>query len=153
MRNFIIGVVILVLAAGIFWFFFRPRTEIRETNFSTPANNNLSGGEQTPKAEGMPQAPAPSNNQIKEFTVVGSNFKFSVGEIRVKKGDTVKIVFKNEQGHHDWQVDEFNAATKAIEAGEQDTVQFVADKVGQFEYYCSVMQHRKMGMKGTLMVE
>lgn len=76
-----------------------------------------------------------------------------MSEIRVKKGDTVKIVFQNQVGMHDWRVDEFNAGTKVIQAGQQDTVQFVADRTGRFEYYCSVPNHRAQGMKGTLIVE
>src|SRR3990167_6785949 len=37
----------------------------------------------------------------KSFTVVGKNFSFSVGEIRVKKGDKVSVTFTNESGFHD----------------------------------------------------
>ena len=33
------------------------------------------------------------------------------------------------------------------------TAEFTADKVGSFEYYCSVGSHRSMGMKGVLKVE
>ena len=90
---------------------------------------------------------------VKEFTVFASNFKFSVGEIKVKKGDKVRIIFKNENGTHDWVLDEFNVKTKRVPAGESDTVEFVADKTGTFEYYCSVGSHRQMGMKGNLIVE
>src|SRR3989338_224730 len=49
---------------------------------------------------------------VKEFTVEGSNFKFSLSEMKVKKGDTVKITFKNSGGMHDFKLDEFNVATK-----------------------------------------
>ncbi len=90
---------------------------------------------------------------VKEFTVEGSNFKFSVAEMRVKKGDAVKVVFKNVEGFHDWVIDEFNTKTKQLKAGEQETIEFVADKLGTFEYYCSVGEHRKMGMVGKLIVE
>lgn len=91
--------------------------------------------------------------QVKEFTVTGTPFEFSMKEIRVAKGDTVRIVFKNEKGTHDWNIDEFNAATKVIKTGEQDIVEFVADKSGTFEYYCSVGNHRELGMVGNLIVE
>jgi len=50
-------------------------------------------------------------------------------------------------------MNEFNARTKQIKAGETETIEFIADKVGSFEYYCSVGQHRQMGMVGTLVVE
>jgi nitrite reductase (NO-forming) len=73
--------------------------------------------------------------------------------MRVKKGDTVKITFTNNNGTHDLLIDEFKVNTGRIPAGESKTVEFVADKTGTFEYYCSVGQHRKMGMKGNLIVE
>lgn len=89
----------------------------------------------------------------KEFTIEGSPFEFSVKEIQVKKGDTVKVTFVNKEGMHDWVVDEFNARTKQTQVGESDIVTFVADTAGTFEYYCSVGTHRQMGMVGKLVVE
>lgn len=94
----------------------------------------------------------PKTSSVKEFDVTGTSFKFSVTEMTVKKGDTVKIVFTNGQGTHDWVIDEFNAKTNILKAGESQTIEFVADKVGTFEYYCSVGSHRAMGMKGNLTV-
>lgn len=91
---------------------------------------------------------------VKEFTVEGTEFAFDLKTITVNKGDTVKINFTNGGKYtHDWVVDEFGARTKVINGGESDSVTFVADQVGSFEYYCSVMQHRKQGMVGQLVVE
>lgn len=89
----------------------------------------------------------------KSFTVLGSDFKFSLSEIKVKKGDTVKINFKNIAGTHDWRIDAFNAGTRVLAAGQEETIEFAASKTGRFEYYCSVGTHRQMGMKGLLIVE
>jgi plastocyanin len=89
----------------------------------------------------------------KSFVVTGSNFKFLPATINVNKGDTVKITFKNSDGFHDFKIDELNVATEKIKAGAEQTVTFVADKAGSFEYYCSVGTHRAMGMKGTLIVK
>ena len=85
--------------------------------------------------------------------VTGSGFRFTPEEIRVKQGQTVKVIFSNEEGEHDFVLDEFNVKTPTIEAGETAEVEFVADKKGTFEYYCSVGQHRQMGMVGNLIVE
>lgn len=90
---------------------------------------------------------------IKEFTVEGSSFKFAPTIIRVKSGDIVKVTFKNIEGIHDFVIDEFKVATKQIAGGKSETVEFVADKAGTYEYYCSVGQHRKNGMLGKLIVE
>lgn len=87
------------------------------------------------------------------FDVNGGNFYFTPSIIKVKKGDTVKIVFKNDGGMHNWVLDEFDVTMNPNKTGETSTVEFVADKTGTFEYYCSVGQHRQMGMKGTLVVE
>lgn len=85
--------------------------------------------------------------------VSGANFRFSKEEIRVKEGDIVQINFTSGDMRHDWVVDEFDARTAIVQAGESSSVTFVADKKGRFEYYCSVGQHRANGMVGTLIVE
>ena len=90
--------------------------------------------------------------EVKEFIVTGGNFTFSPATRTVKKGDTVRVVFKNDEGFHDFVLDEFDVATKQIQGGSEETVEFVADKAGSFEYYCSVGKHRDMGMKGILTV-
>ena len=75
-------------------------------------------------------------------------------DIKVKQGDKVKIEFSSTQGFHDWTLDEFNAATKQVMDTDGSTiVEFVADKKGTFEYYCSVGSHRANGMKGNFIVE
>mgnify|MGYP000734074002 CR=1 FL=1 len=90
---------------------------------------------------------------VKAFTVNGSNFSFTPSTMTVNKGDTVRITFVNQNGMHDWRLDEFNANTSVIQGGQSETIEFVADKTGSFEYYCSVGQHRQNGMKGTLVVQ
>lgn len=89
---------------------------------------------------------------VKEFTISASNYKYDVSNISVNKGDTVRIILKDTEGTHDLVVDGYNVSTKVLNAGEQDVIEFTADKPGQFEYYCSIGQHRQMGMVGTLTV-
>ncbi|MCA9371566.1 cupredoxin domain-containing protein [Candidatus Woesebacteria bacterium] len=94
------------------------------------------------------------DKQVKTFEITGQNFSFDPAEITVNKGDTVKIVFKSVEGNHNFVLDEFdNAKTDILGAGESETIEFVADRVGTFEYYCAVGNHRAMGMVGTLIVE
>lgn len=98
--------------------------------------------------------PSASGTQaVKEFIVTGKNFSFSPDVISVKKGDRVKITFKNTAGFHDFVIDEFGAATKQGQAPFEEVLEFTANKTGSFEYYCSVGSHRIMGMKGILKVE
>lgn len=119
------------------------------TVMPTPTNTNTE-----PPLEPTNTPPsADQQTNTKEITVTGQNYSFSPSTITVKKGDTVKITFKNADGIHDVRIDEFNAATKIITTGQETAIQFTADKVGTFEYYCSVGEHRAMGMKGALVVE
>jgi len=92
-------------------------------------------------------------SDVVEIALNGFNFGYSQDEIRVQEGDTVKIVLTSTDGFHDWVVDEFGAATARVNTGETTSVEFVADQKGTFEFYCSVGQHRAMGMKGKLIVE
>ena len=86
--------------------------------------------------------------------VTGANFAFSKKEIRVKKGDKVTVNFESTNGLHDWVVDEFSGArTQQVRPGTKTSTTFKADKTGVFEFYCSVSQHRGMGMVGKLIVE
>lgn len=97
-------------------------------------------------------SPVTTSAGEKVFTVLGRNFSFSPAAISVAKGDRVKIVFKDEEGFHDLKIEGYSVGTKRIRGGEEATVEFTADRVGAFEYYCSVGDHRKEGMHGTLMV-
>ena len=91
--------------------------------------------------------------QTHTFDISATNFDFSITDITVKKGDTVVINLTSDDGDHDWTLDEFNAQTNELDTGESDSIRFVADQVGTFEYYCSVAGHRQLGMVGTLTVE
>jgi plastocyanin len=96
---------------------------------------------------------AMSDTQGQDITVEGGDYYFKPNEIRVKKGEKVTITFTNAGGFHNFVVDEFNVKTKIIKDGEEETVTFTPDKAGTFEFYCSVGNHRAMGMKGKLIVE
>ncbi|HCI05465.1 TPA: hypothetical protein DEX28_01840 [Patescibacteria group bacterium] len=145
-KNYLVfgGGAVLLLAV-ILTFFFMGKTRQSAPVLSPSPEVSLSP---TPIPTG-----SSNENSVKEFEILASNFKFSVNEIKVKKGDTVRIVLKNEEGVHDWKVDEFNAQTEKLQAGQTETIEFVADKTGVFEYYCSMGTHRQMGMKGNLIVE
>jgi plastocyanin len=96
---------------------------------------------------------APKQNHV-VVVIAGVDFSYDVKQIKVKQGDTVTINFKSNKGFHDWVIDEFASATERVTENDGITsVTFVADEVGTFQYYCSVMNHRQMGMVGYLIVE
>ena len=87
-----------------------------------------------------------------EFTFTNRGFAFTPGMFAVKKGARVKVTFKNGGGTHDFRIDGYNVGTNVMQNGQSQTFEFVADKAGIFEFYCSVGNHRAMGMKGTFTV-
>jgi|SRR3989344_4158435 len=99
-----------------------------------------------------------SENDVKTFVLTGENFKFVMDgkgnpDIVVNEGDKVRIEFSSTKGLHDFVIDELDVATPQLRDTEEETfVEFVADKKGTFEYYCSVGQHRENGMKGNFIV-
>lgn len=90
---------------------------------------------------------------LREITVTGGNFAFSVKSLTLKKGQKVRLTFVNTEGMHDFKLDEFGVATKRLKTGESETVEFTPDKTGTFEAYCSVGAHRAMGMVTAVTVE
>ena len=89
---------------------------------------------------------------IKEITVTNEGFDFIPRQITVRKGDTVRLTYTNGGGFHDWVLDEFDAATGQFPGGRSETIEFVADEAGSFEFYCSVANHRARGMWGNFIV-
>lgn len=95
--------------------------------------------------------------EAKEGVVVvsleASNFTFGTEEVTIKLGDTVRIEVEVAQGTHNFTLEEFDVKSDVTGAGKTIVVEFVADQIGEFEYYCGVGSHRQLGMVGTLTVE
>ena len=96
--------------------------------------------------------PVTTTGPIKTFTVVGTSFAFDPSTITVDKGDTVKLVFKDNDGRHNLIVDGYDVSTKVLNQGQEQEVTFIADKTGSFKIYCSLPGHEDNGMTGTLIV-
>jgi len=75
--------------------------------------------------------------------------------IQVSQGNLVQIHLINEEKNesespskHDLNIDEFNVHTKDLSYFQSESVIFLADKVGTFEYYSSIHPD----MKGTITI-
>jgi plastocyanin len=96
------------------------------------------------------------NNQDSDVRIIeldAFDFAYSQEEIRVEQGERIRIVIRNTQGTHDFNIDEFNVHSEIIPEGTAISVEFLADRRGEFAYYCSIGNHRAMGMEGMLIVE
>lgn len=150
-KTFIWIIVLILVVVGVF--LFMSRGEVAE-NPSMVGNEMEMGDMQETKLPKDYNVPVGDTEApVKEFVIAGDNFSFSPKVITVNKGDLVKITFKNTGGFHDLVINEYKVATKQIRTDEEETISFIADKAGSFEYYCSVGTHRAQGMWGTLKVE
>ncbi len=160
MGKALVFIIIVILAGVGFWLYQQGNDsgdtasedmpEMSESPSVPPTPTATFSPDTSPNASITPSEPV---SEVKTFVVTGQPFSFTPNEITVNKGDTVRIVFKNLSGNHNWTIDEFNARTKVIKTGEEDTIEFIADKAGTFQYYCSVGTHRQMGMRGEFIVK
>ncbi len=169
--------IILIIILGAWFYFAKPGTAPSDISSDSDSDDAMemdtaddtmsTGTNRLPSDPSTPKSPGADTDSsvnttvgvtlgtgvVKSFNVTGQNFSFTPNEIRVKKGDTVKVTFTS-NGTHDFVIDEFNARTAVLRTGDApQTIEFVADKTGSFEYYCSVGSHRQMGMVGRLIVE
>jgi len=75
--------------------------------------------------------------------------------LTVSKGNIIQIHLINEEKNqpnnpskHNLNIDEFNVHIKDLDYFQTDEVAFLADKIGTFDYYCSIHPD----MKGTITV-
>jgi len=72
----------------------------------------------------------------------------------IHEGETVQINLINGEGaEHDVVIDQYAARSeRVVGKGASTTFAFLADKAGEFVYYCSVAGHRAAGMEGRIRV-
>jgi len=165
-----IGIVAVVLIAGFVLYSIISGRSRNQNEQSADDNNDrtetkqeslqqeqpiqpLEPGQPFPNDTGKPEAEGTEGAGMRVINVEGENFSFIPNEIRVKVGEKVKVVFTSNDMTHDFVVDELNIRTPITQAGDTAEVEFSADTPGEYEFYCSVGQHRANGMFGTLIVE
>jgi cytochrome c oxidase subunit II len=95
----------------------------------------------------------PAGGAVREVQMTAKKYEFSPDTITVKKGEHVKLVITALDKDHGIKIEAFGIE-KNLKKGEPVTVEFTADKAGEFPYVCSKycgFGHGKM--KGKLVVE
>ncbi|KKT39690.1 hypothetical protein A3K29_02395 [Candidatus Collierbacteria bacterium RIFOXYB2_FULL_46_14] len=104
----------------------------------------------TPTTEQTPTTMVDVGNG--QITIEAGSFYFTPNLIRVKKGEKIKLILKANDLMHDFNIDELGVKVPVTKAGNSSIVEFTADKAGEFEYYCSIGEHRQRGQVGKLIV-
>ncbi len=101
---------------------------------------------------------------VKEFEIVGhirdtTDFRFNGSSpgptISVEHGDLVRLLYSVPENDiaHAFAIDEFGVSSPTVHKGEATVIEFVADQVGNFHYYCPLPSHRTLGMEGEFGVK
>lgn len=141
MGKLVIGVLVVVVVIGGYLYMQDSSSDMKESSETST----------TPKP-----TTTSMNSEVKEFTTTAyyddKGVWFSLKEMRVKVGDTVRVKATNTKGMHDFTVDEFGV-NEVLPLNQEVTIEFVANKKGEFVFYCSVPGHRDKGQWGKLLVE
>ena len=88
-----------------------------------------------------------------ELQIAAKKYEFNPSVITVKKDEHVRLIITASDHDHGFKLDAFKM-NQRLKKGEPATVDFIADKAGEFPFQCSVvcgLGHHKM--KGKVVVE
>lgn len=98
--------------------------------------------------------PTNSGAKLTEITVTGNEYSYNPASITVKRGERIKLTFINAGTIvHNLVIDELNVKTKMIEPGKSNTIEFTVEGNSTLVFYCSIGNHKALGMKGELKIE
>ena len=103
--------------------------------------------------ENMEDMTGGSDNKIQVIKMTARQWKFTPDVIEVNLGDTVQLSIKSVDVDHGIGIPDFGIST-FLSPGETEEIEFVADKVGTYTFFCNVQcgpGHK--GMSGTLIVK
>ena len=141
MKKRLIPIIIIILVVIILGFFlFKSLGETIQQTTENPDNINTHNNINK------------FNGETKEFSIIAKQWEFQPDTITVNKGDLVKLTIESVDVNHGIKISEFNI-NERLNPGETVNIEFIADKTGEFSFFCSVPCGSGHGsMKGTLIV-
>lgn len=141
----VVFLALVVVLAGIF--VFQGKKDKDET-----ANDQSSL--ETPSLDNNVDEAVEENVNLREIVIEASEFSFSPGSIKAKAGEKITLTLKNTGNMpHDLVFADLEAATKIVESGGTETIEFVVEEAGEYTFYCDISNHRSLGMEGVLIIE
>jgi len=101
----------------------------------------------------LPAQQGSSETGVREIRMTAQKYRFDPKEIRVREGERVRLLITALDRKHGIRIKEFGVKT-VLEKGKETVVEFVAERVGEYKFKCSVRCGWRHGsMKGKLIVE
>ena len=136
----------------------QPVIESKEVPFDKTPKPLIDNAEERIAEPVIEELPGPPGNEvgsfapIKQFDIIAKQWEFIPNEIKVNKDDTVILNIKSIGVNHGFMLTEFGV-NEFLSPNKQITVEFVADKSGEFEFSCNVPCGSGHGrMRGQLIV-
>ena len=149
-KMIVIGIIAAV-AAGISYFGISSMTPVNGSGpvFAFPTNHFIkathssnSGYEYVSQSSGSVKGARSSGGS----GIVNPTYSFAKGDL-----ESIHVINEDYDTHstHNFNIDAFNVHTRDLGYFETQTVSFVADKPGTYEYYCTIHPE----MKGNIVIE
>ena len=130
-KNLLIGIIITIIIIGIVSILL-----FRTDNNDTEKNENIE-----------------LTGETKTFDIVATNWEFTPSLIEVNLGDKVELHLTSSQGTHGIAFLEFEVS-ETLREGEDIHTEFIADKTGTFNFFCTVPCGKGHGgMRGLIVVK
>ncbi|MDA1316906.1 MAG: cupredoxin domain-containing protein [bacterium] len=149
-KGLMVGVIVLLIVGGVYMY--SSRQAAPQENGDAMVKEEVM--EAKPEGEAMMKKEEGAMMEEVDYTLDLQNFSYAPNVMEAKVGETLKVKIVNVGGFHDFVIDELGVASSQIGEGESEVVEIVipADATGEYEFYCSVGNHRAQGMVGTLMI-
>src|SRR5688572_10382604 len=136
---------VLILLFISAYLYMQANTPKQQTAISDQPTNNPAGiGETTI----TPATTEESNVQV--IKIEAGSYYYKPNIIRVKKDQKIRLEMTSVDMLHDLVIEDLNLQIPLTPNGKTNNVEFTPTKVGEFEFYCSVSNHRQEGQVGTL---
>ena len=132
MKKAIVGILLLALVVAL-----AGCAQQEKTEGTYLGEKGKEGTQSQAKGETNLDAPNQSKVETKLFNVVAKQSFFEPATITVNKGDTVELHITTGDVKHGFMLTAYNI-NETIEPGKLTDIEFVADKAGEFPFYCSV---------------
>lgn len=89
-----------------------------------------------------------------DYEITMESYAFTPSVLEAEAGQTLRIKVTTLNGMHDFVIDELDVASQVLTEGKEEILEITIpeDAEGEYTFYCSVGNHRALGMEGTLTV-
>jgi len=128
------------------------RTPVVGNQENVPEDAPVTAETPVPGNENVQETEVTSKGNVVELDMIAKQWEFEPSKVNANVGDKVILHIKSVDVSHGFALPDFGVSQR-LEPGKTETVEFTADKAGEFSFFCNVAcgsGHK--GMRGQLVV-